>query len=184
MVTGFHLADFPSPAESMQLVGSWRPAHICVIRSTKIQLNIERIKMSQTSEPWYRDGLRFKCTGCGDCCTGAPGYVWVNQIEIENLAATVGVSVEEFEDLYTRKIGIRRSLKEFPNGSCVFFDEEKRNCQVYLARPRQCKSWPFWDSNVKNEEAWQATCDVCPGSGNGKLYKLEHIETQRASIKL
>ena len=27
--------------------------------------------MSTTPEPWYKDGLRFKCTGCGDCCTGA-----------------------------------------------------------------------------------------------------------------
>jgi hypothetical protein len=37
--------------------------------------------------PWYKDGLRFTCTGCGDCCTGAPGYVWVNKEEIEALAA-------------------------------------------------------------------------------------------------
>ena len=27
-------------------------------------------------------GLRFECTQCGDCCTGAPGYVWVNKAEI------------------------------------------------------------------------------------------------------
>ena len=30
------------------------------------------------AEPWYRDGLRFECTRCGHCCTGAPGYVWVD----------------------------------------------------------------------------------------------------------
>ena len=30
------------------------------------------------SAPWYRDGLRFTCTRCGNCCTGAPGYVWVD----------------------------------------------------------------------------------------------------------
>ncbi|MCH7752933.1 MAG: YkgJ family cysteine cluster protein, partial [Planctomycetes bacterium] len=38
-------------------------------------------------QPWYQDGLRFKCTGCGNCCTGSPGYVWVNQAEINALAA-------------------------------------------------------------------------------------------------
>ena len=27
-------------------------------------------KNRPTQEPWYKDGLRFKCTGCGDCCTG------------------------------------------------------------------------------------------------------------------
>ena len=38
-------------------------------------------------QPWYAGGLRFTCTGCGDCCTGAPGYVWVNQQEIDALMA-------------------------------------------------------------------------------------------------
>ena len=131
-------------------------------------------------EPWYKDGLRFKCTQCGNCCTGAPGYVWVNQAEIEGIAAEVGeTDVEAFEDMYVRKIGIRQSLREFPNGDCVFFDNEKRTCTVYNARPRQCRTWPFWDSNVKSPEAWAETCEVCPGSGKGKLYQIEQIESQR-----
>ena len=41
------------------------------------------------SEPWFREGLKFACTGCGDCCTGEPGYVWVNKAEIEAMAAAV-----------------------------------------------------------------------------------------------
>ena len=40
-----------------------------------------------SKKPWYADGLQFECTQCGDCCTGAPGYVWVNKSEIEALAA-------------------------------------------------------------------------------------------------
>ena len=131
-------------------------------------------------EPWYKDGLRFKCTQCGDCCTGAPGYVWVNQGEIKAIAAELGeADVEAFEDKYIRKVGIRRSLREFPNGDCVFFDSEKRKCTVYSARPRQCRTWPFWDSNLKSPQAWAETCEVCPGSGTGKLYQIEHIESQR-----
>ena len=35
---------------------------------------------------WYRDGLRFECTQCGKCCTGAPGYVWVDDDEVEALS--------------------------------------------------------------------------------------------------
>jgi len=135
-------------------------------------------------EPWYKDGLRFECTQCGDCCTGAPGFVWVNQEEIDALAAKIGVSVDEFEKKYVRKIGIRRSLVEFPNGDCVFFDTEKRNCSVYEARPRQCGTWPWWNSNLQSEKAWKETCEVCPGSGKGKLYNLEHIEKQRAIVRI
>ena len=130
-------------------------------------------------QPWYHEGLRFKCTQCGDCCTGAPGYVWVNKEEIAGLAAETGMDVETFERKYVRKIGVRKSLVEFSNGDCVFFDGESRKCTVYNARPRQCRTWPFWDSNLRTPEAWQDTCEVCPGSGRGKLYQLEHIETQR-----
>jgi uncharacterized protein len=133
---------------------------------------------------WYKDGLRFECTQCGDCCTGAPGFVWVNQEEIDALAAKVGLSVDEFEKKYVRKVTGRRSLVEYPNGDCVFFDTEKRNCSVYEARPRQCRTWPWWNSNLESEEAWRETCQVCPGSGKGKLYSLEHIEAQRKIVRV
>jgi Fe-S-cluster containining protein len=137
-----------------------------------------------SDKPWYHEGLRFKCTQCGNCCTGAPGYVWVNQEEIEQLAAAVGEEVERFEKLYVRKIGVRKSLVEFPNGDCVFFDNQTRRCTVYAARPRQCRTWPFWDSNLRTEENWEETCRVCPGSGHGKLYQLEQIEAQRKVMRI
>ena len=139
--------------------------------------------MSQ--QKWYADGLRFRCTQCGDCCTGAPGYVWVNKQEIHDIAAAIGEEdVEAFERAYVRKIGIRRSLREFPNGDCVFFDTEQRKCSVYEARPRQCRTWPFWDSNLRTPEAWRETCEVCPGSGKGKLYQLDQIEEQRGVMRI
>lgn len=135
-------------------------------------------------EPWYKDGLRFKCSQCGNCCTGAPGYVWVNKEEVEALAAEVQLSVDEFMTKYVRKVGVRMSLVEYSNGDCVFFDNVKRTCNVYNARPRQCRTWPFWDSNIRTEKAWQQTCEVCPGSGQGTLVPLEKIVAQAKVIKL
>ena len=138
-----------------------------------------------SESPWYANGLKFQCTQCGDCCTGAPGYVWVNQEEISAIAAAIGMSnVDQFEKEYVRKVGVRKSLKELPNGDCVFFDGQERRCRVYSVRPRQCRTWPFWDSNVKSPEHWQQTCQVCPGSGRGKLYVLDEIESQRKVIKV
>lgn len=138
----------------------------------------------QPNEPWYKDGLRFKCTGCGDCCTGGPGYVWVNRADIAQLAQAVNMNQGEFEDRFVRDIGVRKSLKEYPNGDCVFFNNKTRKCSVYEARPRQCRTWPFWDSNIRTPEAWADTCQVCPGSGKGRLYQLEHIERQAAVIRI
>jgi len=137
-----------------------------------------------SEQPWYRDGLRFECTQCGDCCTGAPGYVWVNKEEIEGLAKRFGLAVDVFEQKYVRRVGVRKSLVEFENGDCVFFDGQTRRCTVYEDRPRQCRTWPFWDSNVRTEKAWKETCQVCPGSGQGTIVPVEKIIAQLAVIKI
>jgi Fe-S-cluster containining protein len=136
------------------------------------------------SQPWYQDGLRFECTQCGNCCSGAPGYVWVNQEEIDALAKQLDMSPEAFEKKYVRPVGVRRSLVEFPNGDCVFLDRETRRCTVYEARPRQCRTWPFWDSNLKSPATWRQTCQTCPGCGRGDLVPLEEIARQAAVVKV
>ena len=138
-----------------------------------------------SEQPWYKDGLRFQCSQCGDCCTGAPGFVWVNKAEIASLAEAIGENdIQEFEQQYVRNVGIRKSLKEYANGDCVFFDPDLRRCRVYNARPRQCRTWPFWESNLKSPEAWERTCEVCPGSGTGRLYQLDVIEAQRKVMNI
>lgn len=141
------------------------------------------IPQEPPSEPWYAEGLQFSCTGCGDCCTGAPGYVWVNQQEIDALAVRLQMSPAAFEKKFVRQIGVRRSLKERRNYDCVFLDESRR-CTVYEDRPRQCRTWPFWDSNLKSPATWDAACQACPGSGQGKLYTLEAINEQAAAIRI
>lgn len=135
-------------------------------------------------EPWFENGLRFECTQCGNCCTGAPGFVWVNREEIAALARKLGMSAADFEAKYVRTVGIRKSLIEYANGDCVFFDGKARKCAVYDARPRQCRTWPFWQSNVESKEAWRRTCEVCPGSGKGKLYPAEQVLHQISVVKL
>ncbi len=137
-----------------------------------------------TELPWYHGGLRFTCTQCGDCCSGAPGNVWVTNDEIVALAAAVGQDAAQFEQAHVRKVGARKSLCERANGDCVLLDPVKRICTAYDARPRQCKTWPFWDSNLKTTADWAHTCEVCPGSGRGKLHQLEQIEQQRSVIKV
>ncbi len=135
-------------------------------------------------KPWFQNGLKFQCTQCGDCCTGAPGYVWVNEDEITALAKRFGQSVADFEDKFVRKVGNRKSLVEYENGDCVFFDGQKRKCTVYEDRPRQCRTWPFWESNINTPAAWKHTCQICPGSGQGKLYTVDEVLAQSAVIKV
>ncbi|MEM6799245.1 MAG: YkgJ family cysteine cluster protein [Planctomycetota bacterium] len=150
----------------------------------KKQISKANAASKASDKPWYENGLRFECTGCGDCCTGAPGYVWLNKADITALAEATKLAVDDFEQRYVRIVGVRKSLVEYANGDCVFFDNKSRQCQVYQARPRQCRTWPFWDSTLKTPVAWSETCEVCPGSGKGKLYQLEQIEEQRSVVRV
>lgn len=133
---------------------------------------------------WYEDGLRFTCTQCGDCCSGEPGAVWLTPAEIEAMAKRLKMTVAAFEKEYVREEGVRNSLKERANGDCILLDPEKRKCSVYEDRPGQCRTWPFWESNIRTPEAWAETCRVCPGSGQGELVPLETIRAQAKVIRL
>jgi len=135
------------------------------------------------AEPWYKDGLRFQCTQCGNCCTGEPGYVWINDEELAALAEFRGESVEEVTALYTRMARRGRTLREKVSGDCVFYDRE-RGCTVYPVRPRQCRTWPFWESTASTPERWEHTCSICPGSGQGELISSEEITRRMKVIRL
>lgn len=132
------------------------------------------------STPWYEEGLRFSCTRCGKCCTGEPGFVWVNDSEVDSIAERLQVSKEEVIGLYTRMVNGRRTLREKLNNDCVFYDSES-GCTIYDIRPRQCRTWPFWESNLATKEDWEWTKSVCPGSGHGELIPVEEI-TRRLKV--
>lgn len=84
--------------------------------------------------------------------------------------------------MYSYLVGKRRSLREKANGDCVFYDAQV-GCTIYPVRPRQCQTWPFWQGNVKTPEDWQETCEICPGSGQGKLFSAEEISQRLKEIK-
>jgi hypothetical protein len=134
-------------------------------------------------KPWYADGLAFECTRCGNCCTGDPGYVWVTDEELAAIAKFLGLPPREVRDLYARKSRGRTTLRERSNGDCVFFDQVK-GCTIYPVRPAQCRTWPFWESNVATPEDWERTCRVCPGSGKGEVIPVEEITRRLKVIKM
>ena len=136
-----------------------------------------------TANLGIKDGLQFKCTGCGDCCTGAPGYVWVNKakrsrrwprswgLEIGRVRAEVrpqGRRAQEPQRIQKWRLRVLRRR-----------DAEVHGLQV---RPRQCRTWPFWDSNLRTPETWAETCRVAPAAARGGLYQLEEIQEQASVI--
>ncbi len=80
----------------------------------------------------------------------------------------------EFSRRYCRKVWWRVSLKEMPNGDCVFLGPG--GCQVYTVRPVQCRTFPFWRDLVESPGRWENEKERCPGIGRGKLYNRYEIE--------
>ncbi len=128
---------------------------------------------------WYSAGLHFGCTQCGKCCTGKPGTVKITEGDIHRLAERGGFSEKRFRADYTRALpGGIIALRERENGACVFYDPSQ-GCTVYDLRPRQCRTYPFWQTNLESGGKWQAAAQGCPGIGQGNLHSAEEIEAKR-----
>lgn len=142
--------------------------------------------MATNADKWYRQGLHFSCIECGNCCTGPPGYVWVCQEEIRLISQYIGRNDGRLAEGQLRRIGSRHSLTERPNGDCVFLErlaDGRRTCQVYPVRPLQCRTWPFWNSNLESPRSWAQAGRMCPGINCGQSYTLEQIEQLRTKTR-
>lgn len=131
---------------------------------------------------WYTGGLRFECTGCGNCCTGEPGYVWVSREEIRRIAGFLERDDQWLGEDQIRRVGFKYSLTEKSNGDCVFLQNKgngSQGCSIYPVRPLQCRTWPFWTINLKSTSTWREAGDYCPGMNNGKQYDFSQIEVLR-----
>ena len=100
------------------------------------------------------------------------------------MAARLGLTPEVFEAKHVYRVGVRRSLKERRGGDCVLLDPHTRKCTAYEERPRQCRTWPFWDSNLRSPKAWDEAAEACPGCNKGNLVPLETIIEQAAQIRV
>jgi Fe-S-cluster containining protein len=130
-------------------------------------------------KPWFSEGLRFKCTGCGGCCTGSPGYVYLSLSDLERLANHLQMSSVEFAKQYTRQVDDMYALLERPvTYDCVFL--EGKTCSVYEARPVQCRTFPWWIHNIREMSDWKEAAKSCEGIdlADAPLVDAEIIQEQ------
>jgi hypothetical protein len=132
--------------------------------------------MSAEIHYFFEQGLCFQCTGCGHCCSGYPGFVYLSEHDVHELAAHLDLDLTVFLRRHTRIVRIRDerrlSLIEKAPVDCVFYTDR---CTVYPARPYQCRSFPFWDTVLTSADEWERTGRTCPGIGTGQLHSAEKI---------
>jgi len=131
-------------------------------------------------DAWFDEGLRFKCTGCGKCCTGSGGYVFLSEMDLIRLADHFSLSVEEFAKQYTRLVDGGHALLDKPNSDCTFL--ENNRCSVYEARPVQCKTFPWWIHNLREPEDWKEAATRCEGINHPDAPLVPSVEIQEQCL--
>ena len=124
---------------------------------------------------FYDSGLRFECTGCGQCCRsrGSYCYVYVTLPERRRLAQHLKLSTAAFTRKYCETTNGFFHLRN-PASDCEFLDGSR--CSVYAARPDQCRTFPFWPENM-NRKVWNGeVARDCEGVGRGRLWSRAEIE--------
>lgn len=137
--------------------------------------------------PWYISGLHFECVQCGRCCAGpAEGYIWVTKPEIKLITDFLKIKPEQLRQKYLKRRGFRTTIIENPvTKDCIFLKliDSRKQCLIYPVRPNQCRTWPFWPSNLTDTDSWNKTAQKCPGINRGRCFSFEDIEKTRKQKK-
>lgn len=80
---------------------------------------------------------------------------------MEAMAASLQISPDLFKRKYTRIRNKRFCLAEKKNSDCIFLEGKK--CTIYEARPKQCRTYPWWPENLHSEESWKSAAKSCEG---------------------
>ena len=90
---------------------------------------------------------KYNCLKCpGYCCSYQE--IEVDQRDIDRLAKHFGITSMQAEERFTKwkaseSVHLMRHRKDTVFDSiCMMFDQEKRRCTVYEARPGVCRKYP------------------------------------------
>jgi Fe-S-cluster containining protein len=134
--------------------------------------NTEIITEYRDRKYFFDDGILFECSQCGKCCNGAPGIIIVLENEIGSIADFLEIERQVFIERCLYPYSDNFSIREDDTGRCIFFEN---GCSIYPVRPLQCRTFPFWFTNLRSETEWVRVLKSCPGTGKGKLYSKEEI---------
>ncbi len=104
----------------------------------------------------WRKYLKFRCTGCGNCCRGT--VVMLTDTDVQRIAEGTGRDPQDFVRFFDTervslakdspwwlRFGDRRAvmaLRWQRGPRCTFLDDENR-CTIYDHRPVTCREHPF-----------------------------------------
>jgi uncharacterized protein len=121
--------------------------------------------------------MSYDCSKCPGYCCSYP-QIALAKTDVARLARHFDIPFETAERRFTRKdYGqqwiMRRKHDEHFGKICRFFDIKKRNCSIYTARPKVCRTFPnakkcgYWDFLTwEREQQGDDTHVAITNSGN------------------
>jgi len=96
----------------------------------------------ESGETMPQKRVVYECVRCGTCCRW-PGYVRVEEKELDAIAEYLDITIEELIEKFTALTADRQSLTvvENPDGSCAFLDRDN-TCMINPVKPQQCRDFP------------------------------------------
>jgi Fe-S-cluster containining protein len=96
----------------------------------------------------------MRCSNCGICCTETE--MLLSKRDIRRLEKS-GFS----ENIFVKYDSQGYAQLNNQEGTCVFYDVEKRRCTVYSDRPSGCRVYPV----ILDEEKGIVLDDICDSRG-------------------
>jgi len=108
--------------------------------------------------------------------------VYVTVPDITRMARRLKMPLEDFFEKHIRIIINEEGTEHFSlteeerdgQYDCTFLMDGK--CKVYLDRPAQCRTYPFWSHIVESEESWKEEMSHCEGIGRGEPADIDEVE--------
>jgi len=118
---------------------------------------------------------KYDCLKCAAYCCSYT-HIPTTKTDIKRLAKHYGVTEDQAKRKFTKKGDkenprvLRHRDDEHFVTTCIFLDQETRNCTIYEARPKICREFPtqsrcgyydflMWEREVQDDPEWIATTD-------------------------
>ncbi|QPJ66499.1 MAG: YkgJ family cysteine cluster protein [Candidatus Nitrohelix vancouverensis] len=125
---------------------------------------------------WEKEVVKFECkTDCFQCCS-KPGVVYFDKEDIENASKFLSIKAHAFKDQYLKCENDVWLLEVETDRPCAFLSSS--GCAIHPAKPKQCRTFPFWPENMTTRARWSSTAEECPGIGLGPQISPRSIASQ------
>ncbi len=136
--------------------------------------------------------FKFECTRCGTCCQNQDSIPvtftdlarWTKQGSFMSIILPhleLG-SISEDDELGKLALVPYIAVKDKDDngkGTCPFYDEENKMCNIYFTLPVFCKTFPL----SYNGEKYYISDPSCPGIGQGSMTKEKLLEIRNVAMR-